>query len=382
MRLPLSLGNGLLFLLFGQNTIAHSWVEQINLIAPNGTMVGAAGYPRGNSPRGAGFNEAQMVHLIPQGRPDVLPSDNICGASQRQYEANPASPRLKASPGQAVALRYQENGHVTIPGSPPGKPPKGGVVFVYGTSNPSPNDALMSIHRQWTADGKGGDGRGRLLGTANYDDGQCYQINDKEISKQRQQQFKHAFVQPQGDNLWCQTDVLLPNDLPAGKAFTLYWVWDWPTMPGTAGLPQGKQELYTTCMDIDIIARTGNNQGTLANQAYNYVQQDVINAAVPGQIKQLGNAMAIPNPPMIAFKGQPASGGSNAQSKGPPPSTLITTTKPPPPSTVPPANKPTTGTGTNSGNNSPQSNQPQGNRPSADNGSRKPGDAAPGKYSQ
>jgi hypothetical protein len=61
----------------------------------------------------------------------------------------------------------------------------------------------------------------------------------------------------QGANLWCATNVTL-NDknqqpLPAGSTIALYWVWDWPTAPGIdPNLPDGKQESYTTCMDITI----------------------------------------------------------------------------------------------------------------------------------
>ena len=34
--------------------------------------------------------------------------------------------------------------------------------------------------------------------------------------------------------------------------FTLYWVWDSPTAKGTLGVVEDKQELYTTCMDVNI----------------------------------------------------------------------------------------------------------------------------------
>jgi hypothetical protein len=295
----------------------HSWVEQMNVIAPNGTLVGAPGFPRGNSPRGAGFNEAQMVHLVPSGRNNVLPTDALCAPTQQKYEANPVSPRLKTTPGSAVALRYQENGHVTQPGIPAGKPKGSGTVFVYATTNPQENESLMNVHRQWTADGKGGDGRGRLIATANFDDGQCYQINGGPISQQRQQEFKFLPAQPQGANLWCQSDILLPADLQAGKPVTLYWVWDWPTLPGTPGLEAGKQEIYTTCMDIDIVQDSSSQNGVLNSKSFNFVSQDIGNAAVPAQMKQLGNANAVANPQLIPFSGQAATGSSQGNTSAP-----------------------------------------------------------------
>lgn len=139
-----------------------------------------------------------------------------------------------------------------------------GVVYVYGTSQPKEDDTLLGIHGQWTLDGKGGDGRGRLLTSQYFDDGQCYQINIGYISEQRQTQF-HRVAEPgsfQGANLWCQTDVLLPNDLEVGKDYTLYWVWDWPTMDGTGTVTL--PELYTTCMDVTIAeAKNVGNTGAV-----------------------------------------------------------------------------------------------------------------------
>jgi hypothetical protein len=301
------------FLTILQFANGHSWVEQMNVIAPNGTLVGAPGFPRGNSPRGAGFSEGQMVHLVPSGRNNVLATDTLCAPTQQRYEANPISPRLKTTPGSAVALRYQENGHVTQPGIPAGKPKGSGTVFVYMTTSPQENESLMNVHRQWTADGKGGDGRGRLIATANFDDGQCYQINGGPISQQRQQEFKFLPAQPQGANLWCQSDVLLPADLQAGKPVTLYWVWDWPTLPGTPGLEAGKQEIYTTCMDIDIVQDSSSQNGVLNSKSFNFAPQDIGNAAVPAQMKQLGNANAVANPQLIPFSGQAATGSSQGK---------------------------------------------------------------------
>ncbi|KPI38720.1 uncharacterized protein AB675_5939 [Cyphellophora attinorum] len=341
--------------------LSHSWVEQLNVIAPNGTMIDPPGFPRGNAPRGAGFSDTQIVNLVNKG-PDVVPTDMMCRPSQQNYEANPRSPRLQAAAGQAVALRYQENGHVTLPQNNPGKPDNRGTVFVYGTSNPQPSDTLMGVHRQWTADGKGGDGRGRLIATANYDDGQCYQVNGQQISQQRQQQFKHSIAAPQGADLWCQNDIMLPADLPAGKPFTLYWVWDWPTMPGTPGLPQGKQEIYSTCMDIDIVPNSNNAQGTLNAKSYNIVPQDIGNAAVASQLQQLGNANAVLNPAAIPFKGQPSSSVNDGGSGAPPP----------PPQSQGPSNG-----GQNGGPS--QGDAGQATRP-PDNGSRPPFAAAPGVF--
>ncbi|EXJ90129.1 hypothetical protein A1O3_03198 [Capronia epimyces CBS 606.96] len=277
-------------------TAAHTWVEQLMVIAPNGTLVGQPGFARGNVLRGTpGFSDPTMVNLIPpDGRPinQIEPSDLMCKSTQTSQTQTDGSPRLQAAPGSAVALRFQENGHVTLPDNQPGKPPNRGTVFVYGTTQPSPDDSFLAIHRVWNANGTGGDGRGVLLSTRNFDDGQCYQVNGGQISQQRQQQFKHTFNSVMGNDLWCQQDVQIPSNAPSGQPYTLYWVWDWPTLPGTAGFPNGKQEIYTTCLDIDIVDNNG--AGTVSNAQANFVQgQAVDNAAIAGQFSDIANPTAV-----------------------------------------------------------------------------------------
>ncbi|OCT50298.1 hypothetical protein CLCR_06751 [Cladophialophora carrionii] len=276
--------------------LAHTWVEQLMVIAPNGTLVGEPGFPRGNVLRGTpGFGDPTMVNLIPpDGRTinQILPSDLMCKSSQTSQTQTDGSPRLQASPGDAVALRFQENGHVTLPDNQPGKPKNRGTVYVYGTSRPSADDSFLAIHRVWTPDGTGGDGRGRLLSTRNFDDGQCYQTNGGAISQQRQQQFSHPFGMVMGNDLWCQQDIQLPADMPTGQPYTLYWVWDWPTMPGTPGFPNGKQEIYTTCMDIDIVGDSG--IVPVSKAQVNFAQgQPYDLAAVPDQMSDIANPTAV-----------------------------------------------------------------------------------------
>ncbi|KAH8813144.1 hypothetical protein F5884DRAFT_670957 [Xylogone sp. PMI_703] len=251
------------------NTIsAHSWVEQLHVIAPNGTFVGTPGYPRGFAPRVAGVDpDSAMTQLIPpNGRPtgnEVLPTDLLCKSTQMIGQYTPGSPPLVASPGDRVALRYQENGHVTQPQIPPGKPAGSGTVFIYGTSQPSNDDTFLGVHKSWNADGTGGDRRGVLLATRYFDDGQCYQINGGPISKTRQKEFPHEADPLMGQDLWCQTDVQIPAD--ATGNYTLYWVWDWPTLPGTPGLPDGLNQSYTTCMDIVLKESAGSKLAAAAD---------------------------------------------------------------------------------------------------------------------
>jgi hypothetical protein len=277
------------------------------VIAPNGTLVGEPGYARGNYMRSTpGFGDPTMVNLLPpDGRAmnQILPSDLMCKSTQTSQTQSNGSPRLQAAAGDAVALRFQENGHVTLPDNQPGKPSNRGTVYVYGTTQPSPDDSFLAIHRVWTPDGTGGDGRGQLLSTRNFDDGQCYQTNGGQLSQQRQQQFGHPFDMLMGNDLWCQQDIQLPSDLQSGKPYTLYWVWDWPTMPGTPGFPQGKQEIYTTCMDVDIVADSG--IVPVSKAQVSYVQgQPLDNAAVQEQMSDLANPTAVTGQ-TIPFSGAP-----------------------------------------------------------------------------
>jgi hypothetical protein len=265
----------------------HTWVELLNIIDSNGTFTGTPGYPRGLVPRNApNFGDPLMTNRIPPAdrviTQGILPTDPMCMSSQTIGNQTPGFPALTASPGDMVALRYQENGHVSLPQTQLGKPANRGTVFVYGTTQPKNTDTLLGIHKQWTADGKGGDGRGVLLATRNYDDGQCYQVNGGAISVQRQAEFKHTATPLMGGDLWCQTDITLPVTIDS-KSYTVYWVWDWPTLPGIdPGLPNGKNETYTTCMDINISQTTGNNK---AATKVDFIQgQDLNFAAVESQM--------------------------------------------------------------------------------------------------
>jgi hypothetical protein len=307
--------NMFVYMLLGLTTFAsaHTWIEQMTVIAPNGTFVGAPGFPRGNVLRTSpSFSDTAMTNLIPpNGRStgnEILSTDPMCMPSQQSQTQTAGSPRLKAAAGSAIALRYQENGHVTLPNNQPGKPANRGTVFVYGTTQPSSSDTLLGIHKVWNADQTGGDKRGVLLSSQNFDDGQCYQVNSSPISAQRQAEFPHTADALMGINMWCQQDIALPANAPSGQPYTLYWVWDWPTAPGVdPGVPDGKQELYTTCMDVDIISGgDGSNfasSGFIANQDLNY-------AAVPSEFAQINNptAVAAPSEPPDVSNGAPETG--------------------------------------------------------------------------
>lgn len=232
---------------------AHTWVERLMRIdASNGTMVGPPGYVRGMRPRSEpGFSDLDMQHLLPSNGIYAQRSDRMCRSSQSSVWMNYTEtfPRLKARPGDYIALQYQENGHITLPQNAPRKKDSG-TVWIYGTSQALPNETFIDIHKVWNMDQTGGDRRGKLLAIRPFDDTRCYQVNEGAISKNRQSLFPKTYLEPQGSDLWCQNDLRLPDDVST-SLYTLYWVWEWPDSPGKF-LPMGKPEIYTSCMDIHL----------------------------------------------------------------------------------------------------------------------------------
>ena len=297
----------LVALLLAVPITAHSWVEELDVIDPkSGTFTGTPGYCRNNSQRTVpNFTDLLMVHILPaQGQPaieerdtipaldttGIEPNDTMCKQTQQAQFQSSGSPRLQAAPGSLVSLRYQENGHVTLPQNQPGKPSNRGLVYIYGTTQPKFPELFLDVFGQWTADGTGGDKRGRLLATQPFDDGHCYQVNSGEISTNRQAQYPHTADQLMGANLWCQNNILLGADVPTGT-YTLYWVWDWPTEAGVdPNLPKGKAEIYTTCMDLDVVAKPGSKRRVKARQQPSPASAAAMNlnsAAIPAYVSSL-----------------------------------------------------------------------------------------------
>ncbi|PYI01957.1 hypothetical protein BO78DRAFT_232055 [Aspergillus sclerotiicarbonarius CBS 121057] len=312
----------LLVLLFS-TVSAHSWIEQLLVIAANGTFVGSPGYARGNVLRtDPSFNDKTMTYLLPpdgQANQSVIePTDKMCKSTQRTHNQTEGSPRLQASAGAAIALRFQENGHVTLPWNQPGKPKNRGTVYVYGTTEPKEDENFVDVYKVWNRNGTGGDRRGVLLSQQNFDDGRCYQINNGNISEYRQKAFPHVADQTMGADLWCQQDIALPSDAPSGKLYTLYWVWDWPTAPGVdPSLPNGKLEMYTTCIDVEVV--DGDDSTSASRVREGYVEgQSLDRATIPSEFAEIMR-----------------SGASEEAGGSPAPSSSTTPTPTPAPTTPP-----------------------------------------------
>jgi hypothetical protein len=223
---------------------AHSWPEKTYRIAPNGTMVGDPGYDRHHIDRGSPeFKEDLIRYLVPPNGANVILPEHKA-VRDNQLSLNDASysdqfPMLKVAPGDFVAITYLENGHVTKQdkGDQNHKPVNRGTIYLYGTTtaNDLSSYSFMDIHLQWTADGTGGDGKGKLLATRNFDDGQCHEAlgqgvaDDEQILSYRKAQLG-ASGEEVPNGLACQSDLQIPLDVSPGETLTVLWVWDWPTM--------------------------------------------------------------------------------------------------------------------------------------------------------
>ena len=258
---------------------AHTWIEEMQVIDSNGSYTGDRGFSRGYMARtDTGFNGESNLWLLPAlearnadqtVRSTIDGSDLLCHPSQRSSNyTNPQYPMLKASPGSYVAMKYLENGHATLPWNNIGKAANGGTVFVYGTTQPQPEEKILDVMK-WTEDSSGGDKRGFLIGAMDYDDGECHQINTCHVSAERQVLFPNN-IPGQADaqsERWCESDIKIPQNVQTGK-LTVYWVWDWSTGAGEDCLaPTGKDQYYTNCADLEIVADGGDAAGGMQRAA-------------------------------------------------------------------------------------------------------------------
>ncbi|KAK3300245.1 uncharacterized protein B0H64DRAFT_10438 [Chaetomium fimeti] len=242
--------------------IAHSWPEQTVRLAPDGKEVGKPGADRAHIETGT------ADYLIPPNGGEKVVQQSHKIVRDTQGPLNDASysdqfPMLSVAPGDFVAIKYRENGHVSRPDKTnPNKPVNRGTVYLYGTTeNDLSSVSLMDVHLKWTSDGKGGNGKGKLLATRNYDDGQCHEVIPADGDFEGITGYRMEFVS-KTDSLLCQSDLQIPADAPVGKVYTVIWVWDWPEMKeqGIAVSPAeyGAEsvlvpEIYTGVVDYKIV---------------------------------------------------------------------------------------------------------------------------------
>jgi len=295
---------------------AHSWIEEMQAIGDNGSYTGDYGYTRGYMARTeGGFNGDSVDYLLPplsSGRTRINGRDLLCHPSQRTSNYTTDYPQLQIASGGYIAIKYLENGHVTLPDTQKGKPKAGGTVFIYGTTQPSETEKIANV-LEWTANGTGGDKRGTLIASQNFDDGRCHQLNSGTISLQRQKDFPDRVAgQPTSQSeQWCENDVQIPASIAkAGETLTLYWVWQWPTAPGEdSSLPDGKDEYYTSCSDVKIVDTVAD----VGTPIHTLVQQDPQTNAV-SDWKSRTAYTSTPSVTLAGATGSATSGASSSDS--------------------------------------------------------------------
>ncbi|KAI5298983.1 hypothetical protein KEM56_003612, partial [Ascosphaera pollenicola] len=251
-------------LAFSGRVAAHSWIEHVQQISSNGTLFGD-GYPRGfvsrqQAPPGTAYDKLAMYAPV-QGTVNLDPKMPVCKSTQQtqnitSFQGKKFIP-IEAAPNSWISLLYQDNGHVTFPFNQKGKPPGGGHVYVYGTPKSSPDDTFEPIWNPKThtfGPPKDTSKGLQLLAVRNFDDGICHQGGvESEVSKERDKNYPHSKNDPtQGNNVWCQTNLKLPEGI--SDTYTLYWIWNWRTEPHKdCDIWDGKDEIYTTCLDVKVV---------------------------------------------------------------------------------------------------------------------------------
>lgn len=258
-----------------QLALTHTWAEAVNVIDSSGTLIEPNGYQRSFVPRNATDFRGDETQQFNKLETNVNTTGQVCASFQQKQQQSEGYPVLTAYPGAKVAIRYAENGHVTIEEA--GRPAQGGPVWIYGTTDGANQQGkLLKDVRKWTKDGKGGDKTGQLLTTQVFDDGRCYEQNPSSNSAARQAAapLPSGVAPPLVDygGLECQNNFMIPADAPIGKLYTIYWVWDFSKVDGSG------PEWFTTCLDIDITApkKTTSNKSV---QRFNS-EQPVASAAV------------------------------------------------------------------------------------------------------
>ncbi|KAI0474604.1 hypothetical protein F4859DRAFT_74215 [Xylaria cf. heliscus] len=256
---------------------AHTWVEYLYHISSTGAFTGNPGYPIGYIPRSQGVSDDVHQNKILDTSTNPVICKPLSSSDTTQY------PPLQAAAGDYIALQYQENGHVTQPDLTL-RPYRGGNVYVYGTTQHQDSDGINDVLNSWTVDGKGGNGKGKLLATHYFDDGQCFQdAPGNPIAQERKSKYGV-------DQLYCQTDIQLPTDLPSEGTYTLMWVWDWPRIISDS---QNVTEIYTTCAQINL---QGSVKGASVNGGLGIKfgnNNNVASAAISSQVHSLIEATAL-----------------------------------------------------------------------------------------
>ncbi|KAI7773733.1 hypothetical protein LA080_010030 [Diaporthe eres] len=276
----------LFLLLLSGCASAHTWLEALLSITSNGSFASTPGFPRGFVARSdTSFSDNSMTYRI-TAKNATTP---LCHPSQQVANGynNPQYPRLNASAGSWISLTYQENGHVSAPQVPEGRPYRSGNVYVYASTTLR-DEEFASVHGNWTADNSLESGR--LIATHFFDDEICFQnqgSNPSPINSHRKAAAKNL------SSVNCQTDIQLPDDITS-DVLALYWVWDWSLWPN---MDNTSFEAYTTCAEIDIASGGTASSGIVINDSVPLDQRALQSQlATKFEVLELGTGTAAPPP--------------------------------------------------------------------------------------
>lgn len=318
---------------------AHSWVESVYKIDPaTRKFFGAPGYPRGGDFRrlsqGNVLTDEQYIHRLP---PNGVWSGDENINKRPISESAPPEEILEVSPGDFIAIQHLENGHVSEVGE--GRALNGGTLFIYGTSEPKDEEKIFDIHLKWNEDGTGGDKRGRLLATRNFDDKQCYEGNGRPVALERSKALGTEAMK----TLPCQSDIQLPDDLAPGSTYTMYWYWDWPTFnvavmdmeatrdgsfPWSGAFKRGDKdtlgygadiiatpESYASTIDVKVVEKSAYSVKSIPEGSPIAGQDATYSEAIKKQLDDGNFAVKVPS-----YEDGGNDGGSDGESPSPSPS--------------------------------------------------------------
>lgn len=274
-------------LLLSGGVSAHTWLEALRSIGSNGAFTGTPGYPRGFVARDdPSFSDDSSTYRI-TAKDAATP---LCHPSQQVANgyANSKFPRLNASAGSWIALQYQENGHVSAPQVPEGRPYRSGNVYVYASTTLR-DEEFSAVYGNWTTEGSLESGK--LIATRFYDDGKCYQNQGSgptTINAERKAASNGLA------SVDCQSDVQLPQDINS-DVLALYWVWDWSLWPNMEG--KTAFEAYTACSEINI-SKGGSASSDIAFDDSLPADQRAVKSQLATQFEvfELGTGTAAPPP--------------------------------------------------------------------------------------
>lgn len=286
-------------LLLAGSASAHTWLEALRSIASNGAFTGEPGYPRGFVGRDdASFSDDASTYRI-------LTKDAstpLCHPAQQVANGytNPQYPRLNASVGSWIALTYQENGHVSAPQVPEGRPYRSGNIYVYATTTLR-DEEFSAVHGNWTAEGTLQSGR--LIATRFYDDDNCFQNQGSGSTPINAERKAAANGLASVD---CQSDIKIPEDIES-DVLAVYWVWDWTLNPN---MQNEATELYTACAEIDISQGTKTLSEVVFDDSVPRDQRAIKSQlATQFEVFELGTGTAAP-PPVTSLHSNAASAAS------------------------------------------------------------------------